>query len=141
MTHITAVGTVFVPVADQERSSRFFVETLGLEVRVDFEYGGGHRWIEVAPPGASNTLALVPPGEGRPSLDCDAALCALASADIEAACAALRAAGFEVDDEVAGPGVSRPGLVSLDARIDNPVPRQCFFRDPDGNRFLLVQPQ
>ncbi len=29
--------------------------------------------------------------------------------------------------------------VSLDAEIPDPVPAQLFFRDPDGNRFLLVQ--
>src|SRR4051794_24720193 len=101
MSHITAVGTVFAPVADQERSLRFYVETLGFEVRVDFEYGGGPRWIGGAPPGASNPVALVPPGGGRPSLDCDAALCAFGTTDIEADHAALRAVGAEVDDAIA----------------------------------------
>jgi catechol 2,3-dioxygenase-like lactoylglutathione lyase family enzyme len=140
MTRIHMIGTIFVPVADQERSLQFYAATLGFEVRSDFAYGGGHRWIEVAPPGAANTLALVPPGEGRPSLDCDAALCALATSDIDATWEALRAAGADVDDAIAGPGVSRAGLVALEARVEDPVPRQCFFRDPDGNRFLLVQP-
>src|SRR3954470_21971888 len=120
MTSIHMVGTVFVPVADQERALRFYTETLGFEMRADFEYGGGHRWIEVAPAGAANTLSLVPPGEGRPSLDCDAALCALASADLEGDHAALRAAGVEVDDAIAGAGSTRSGLVALDARVADP---------------------
>jgi hypothetical protein len=45
---ISEVGTVFVPVADQDRSLEFFVGKLGFEKRADFAYGGQHRWIEVA---------------------------------------------------------------------------------------------
>jgi len=32
------------------------------------------------------------------------------------------------------------GLVSDAEAVQDPVPPQCLFRDPDGNRFLLVQP-
>jgi catechol 2,3-dioxygenase-like lactoylglutathione lyase family enzyme len=133
------VGTVFVPVSDQERSLTFYVETLGFELRVDFGYGGDSRWIEVAPPGAANTIALVPASEGA-SAGSDEARCALATRDIAAAHAALTASGVEVDAEIAGQGTQREGLISLDARIPDPAPAQFFFRDPDGNRFLIVQP-
>ncbi len=34
----------------------------------------------------------------------------------------------------------RSGLVSLGASIGDPVPPQFFFRDVDGNRFLIVEP-
>lgn len=61
----------------------FFVDKLGFEKRTDFAYGGQHRWIEVAPPGAANTIALVPPSEGV-SAGGDVARCAFATADIEA---------------------------------------------------------
>jgi hypothetical protein len=37
---------------------------LGLEKRADFPYREGSRWIEVAPPGAANAIALVSPSEG-----------------------------------------------------------------------------
>ena len=57
-TRITQVGTVFVPVSDQERALAFYRDTLGFEKRADFTYGGGLRWIEVAPPGAANTGSL-----------------------------------------------------------------------------------
>src|SRR5918999_3640908 len=63
-TGISDVGTVFVPVSDQDRSLEFFVDQLGFEKRADFLYGGRHRWIEVAPPGAANAIGLVPPSEG-----------------------------------------------------------------------------
>ena len=58
-THITRIGTVLVPVADKDRALRFFTETLGFETRIEGEFGEGERWIEVAPPGAETTIALV----------------------------------------------------------------------------------
>ena len=63
-THISEVGAVFVPVTDQERSLAFYVDSLGFEKRSDFSYGQGIRWVEVSPPGAANTIALVPDSEG-----------------------------------------------------------------------------
>ena len=59
--HIHEVGTVFVPVADQDRALAFYAGTLGFEKRIDFVYGGEHRWIEVAPPGASKLATILPP--------------------------------------------------------------------------------
>jgi catechol 2,3-dioxygenase-like lactoylglutathione lyase family enzyme len=139
-TRITEVGTVFVPVSDQERALEFYVGTLGFEKRIDFVYGEeGLHWIEVAPPGAANTISLVPPGEGS-SARGDEAHCAFATADIEADHALLRARGVDVDAEIARSGGRRSGLISIAASVGDPVPAQCFFRDPDGNRFLLVQP-
>ena len=46
----------------------------------------------------------------------------------------------DVDPGIGHSGTSRPGLVSADVRLENPVPPQFFVRDPDGNRFLIVQP-
>jgi catechol 2,3-dioxygenase-like lactoylglutathione lyase family enzyme len=138
-TGISEVGTVFVPVSDQDRSLEFFVGKLGFEKRADFSYGGQHRWIEVSPPGAANAIALVPPSEGA-SAGGDVARCAFAATDIETAHATLRARGVEVDAEIAREGTPRPGLVSPAVSVDDPVPPQFFVRDPDGNRFLIVQP-
>ena len=64
-TSISQVATVFVPVANQDRALKFYIEKLGFEKRVDFEYGGKNRWIEVAPAGSVVALALVPPSEGK----------------------------------------------------------------------------
>jgi len=138
-TGITQVGTVFVPVTDQERALAFYIDKLGFEKRADFSYGEGSRWIEVGPPGTANTISLVPPSEGT-SVGGDETRCAFATVDIEGDHATLRDRGVEVDAEIARKGKSRPGLISLEATIRNPVPAQFFFRDPDGNRFLLVQP-
>ena len=138
-TRIREVGTVFVPVTDQERALDFYLGALGFEKRADFPYGDGSRWIEVAPHGAANTISLVPPSEGM-SAGGDETHCAFATEDIEADHAALRARGVDVDAEIARKGKRRPGIVSTDATIGDPVPSQFFFRDTDGNRFLIVQP-
>jgi hypothetical protein len=136
---INQVGTVFVPVVDQNRALKFYLDTLGFEKRVDFTYGDDSRWIELAPPGAANTISLVPPSEGETSHS-DKALCAFQTADIEADHASLRASGVDMDVDIARAGKHRSGLVSLDVTITDPVPPQFFFRDIDGNRFLIVEP-
>jgi catechol 2,3-dioxygenase-like lactoylglutathione lyase family enzyme len=138
-TRITQVGTVFIPVADQDRALDFYLDKLGFEKRADFPYGEGRRWIEVAPPGAINTISLVPPSEGK-SAGGDQAHCAFATEDIEADHETLRARIVDVDAEIARTGKRRSGLVSVEATVPDPVPSQFFFRDPDGNRFLIVQP-
>ncbi len=138
-THINQVGAVFVPVSDQDRALRFYCDTLGFEKRADFIYGEDIRWIEVAPPGAANTIALVAPGEGEPGGG-DETYCALGSEDIEADHRTLRTRGVDVDAEIARTGNRRTGLVSTEVTVGNPVPPQFFFRDLDGNRFLVVEP-
>ena len=47
--------------------------------------------------------------------------------------------GIDVDVEVACKGKRRSGLVSIEGSVGDPVPSQFFFRDLDGNRFLIVQ--
>ena len=115
-THITRIGTVLVPVGDQDSALRFFVETLGFEVRIDGVFGGGERWIEVAPPGAATTIALV---------DSEVAEVSFATDDADAAHAALREQGVDVDAEV--------------LRLGEGVPPMFTFRDPDGNLYRVVE--
>lgn len=134
---VTEVATVFVQVADAERALAFYTEVLGFEVRADFSYGDGDRWLEVAPPGAANSLALVS-NEGHPGVPHESTLCALPCEDLEAVHAALERAGAEVDP-IATEGNGREGLFLSAATIDDPTPPQFLFRDPDGNRFLAVR--
>ena len=138
-TRIRQVGTVFVPVADQDRALKFYLDKLGFEKRADFPYGENSRWIEVAPPGATNAIALVPPSEGK-GTGGDQTYCAFSTEDIEADHATLRARGVDVDAGVARKGKHRSGLFSTDVTVGDPVPPQFFFRDIDGNRFLIVEP-
>jgi catechol 2,3-dioxygenase-like lactoylglutathione lyase family enzyme len=59
-TRITKIGRVIIPVSDQDQALEFYMGKLGFEKRLDAPYGEGERWIEVAPPGAATTIALVP---------------------------------------------------------------------------------
>ncbi|MCW3068008.1 MAG: hypothetical protein JWL67_633 [Solirubrobacterales bacterium] len=121
-THITQIGTVIVPVSDQDRSLEFYVESLGFEKRSDTPFGNGDRWLEVAPVGAATTLAIVPPRPGEPTgIETRVGF---ASQDVDGDHASLLARGVDVDPEV--------------SRMGDPVPPMFFFRDPDGNSFIVV---
>jgi predicted enzyme related to lactoylglutathione lyase len=119
-THITQVGTIGIPVADQERALAFYLKTLGFEKRVDASYGNGERWVEVAPRGAATTIALVGVAGGIPT-GIDTQL-RLTTRDAHADHADLKARGVDVDGPV----------------IPQPVP-MFVIRDPDGNRLRIVE--
>ena len=122
-TSIAKIGVVCVPVSDQERALAFYTETLGFEKRADVPFGNGDRWIEVAPPGADTTIAIVPPPPGNPTGGMQTGI-GLQTHDIDALHAELRAAGTDVDDEI--------------SRMGDPVPPLFWFRDPDANVLMVV---
>jgi catechol 2,3-dioxygenase-like lactoylglutathione lyase family enzyme len=55
---------IMVFVRDQEKSLRFYVDQLGFRLVVDVIVPSGGRWIEVAPPDGSTSVALVGPTPG-----------------------------------------------------------------------------
>ena len=57
-TTIADVRTVGINVTDQDTAVRFFVDTLGFEKRLDAPISPTMRWIEVAAPGATTSIAL-----------------------------------------------------------------------------------
>jgi catechol 2,3-dioxygenase-like lactoylglutathione lyase family enzyme len=120
-THITDVRTVGVPVADQDRALEFYVGTLGFEKRLEFPLGGGRRWIEVAPPKATTTIALVQAHEGLPT-GVDTGI-RFGTLDAEADHTDLSARGADVDDVLRWEG----------------VPPMFAFRDLDGNGLVIVE--
>ena len=131
--HVTQVATVMVPVTDQDRALAFFVDALSFEKRADFEYAGGERWVEVAPPGAASQVTLVQARDGRP-VGIETGL-SFNSTDVEADHAALRARGVDVDAAILGeddPPVPWAGGVLAG------IPPMFLVRDPDGNSFLIV---
>jgi catechol 2,3-dioxygenase-like lactoylglutathione lyase family enzyme len=123
-TRISKIGTVCVPVSDQERAIEFYVETLGLEKRTDVPFGDGYRWVEVAPPGADTTVAIVPPPPGNPTGNVQTGIC-LNTDDVDGVHAELKERGVDVDAEV--------------SRMGDPVPPMFWFRDPDGNTLMVVE--
>jgi catechol 2,3-dioxygenase-like lactoylglutathione lyase family enzyme len=123
-THIGLVGVVCIPVTDQDRALTFYVDTLGFEKRVDVAFGEGYRWIEVAPAGATTTLAIVPPPPGQPAGNMETGI-GLHTDDIESDHADFLARGVDADAEI--------------SRMGDPVPPIFWFRDPDGNRLMVVE--
>jgi lactoylglutathione lyase len=98
---LTAVRSVGVYAGDQERSKRFFTETLGFDLIQDTPMGdepGAPRWIEVAPPDRNVVLVLFTPegDQGRIGtfsnvlFECD---------DIQATSKELAARGVEFAEE------------------------------------------
>jgi catechol 2,3-dioxygenase-like lactoylglutathione lyase family enzyme len=122
-TRITQVGTIIVPVSDQDAAIAFYTDKLGFEKRSDTPFGRGDRWIEVGPAGHPTTLALVPPREGEQVGI--ATRVAFSTSDIDSDYNDLKARGVDVDAEV--------------MRMGDPVPPMFWFRDQDKNSFLLVQ--
>src|SRR5213592_560562 len=55
------VHTVNIYVKDQERSLRFYQETLGFRVAFDARVGSRHRLLAVAPPDGTAVLTLIQP--------------------------------------------------------------------------------
>ncbi len=121
-TQITQVGTVGIPVTDQDRAVGFYVDKLGFEMRLDVPFGTGERWIEVAPPGSVTTIALAPRPPCEP-VGTDTGI-RLTTGDAEADHADLGARGVDVDPEV----LRWPG-----------VPPMFSFRDPEGNTLYIVE--
>lgn len=116
-TRITGVEAVALPVADQDRAVEFYLGQLGFEKRRDIALGPGVRWVEVAPPGAVTTIALVPPRMPTGVR--------LATQDAQADHASLRARGIDADPDI--------------MRMGGPTPAMFSFRDPDGNSLLIVE--
>jgi lactoylglutathione lyase len=121
-TRITGVYTVGVPVTDQDRALEFYVDTLGLDKRLDvpLEQLGG-RWIEVAPPGAPVSIALVPERDGVPS-GVETGI-RLTTADADAVHADLQSRGADVGEMLRWPE----------------APAMFAVRDQDGNGLEIVE--
>jgi hypothetical protein len=95
---------------------------LGLETRLDLSYGDGQRWIEVAAPGATTTISLAPPGEGK-SCGVDTGI-RFRTGDAQASYDAFRTDGVPVVGEV----MQWPG-----------TPPMFTFTDLDGNVLYVVE--
>jgi catechol 2,3-dioxygenase-like lactoylglutathione lyase family enzyme len=118
---IQDVAVVSVPVSDQDRAKRFYVEQLGFELTREDASIPGIRWVQVTPRGASTSLTLVTWFDSMPAgslqglvLGCD---------DLESECRRLDLCGVE---------------------FERPLERQpwgieAVIRDPDGNQLVLQQ--
>jgi catechol 2,3-dioxygenase-like lactoylglutathione lyase family enzyme len=123
--NIEKVGRVVVTVADTDRAIGFYTDKLGFEKVVDVPMGPDMRWVEVALPGRETNIALAPPPPGQQAGGSQTGIC-IDTSDVDADHASLKAAGVDVDSDI--------------SRYGGPVPPMFWFRDPDGNSLLIVQP-
>ena len=120
-TTITDVRTIGVTVSNQDDAVEFYVATLGFEKRLDAAISPTMRWIEVAPAGATTSIALEV-GDGATKAGVDTGI-RFTVPDAEAEHAAMLDRGMKVGDVLRWDG----------------VPAMYTFDDPDGNRFYIVE--
>jgi lactoylglutathione lyase len=118
---IEEVRTIGVPVTDQDRAIRFYVDTLGFQTRLDVPIGPGKRWIVVTPRQGTASIALVAADENQPA-GVETSI-RLISRDADTAHAALIANGIDADEVLRWEG----------------VPPMFAFRDQDGNGLEIVE--
>jgi lactoylglutathione lyase len=118
---ITDIRTVGIPVVDQEKALAFYVDTLGFDKRLDVPMGEGTRWIEVGPPEAAITIALIRAHDGVPA-GVETGI-RFTTSNADASRAEMIAHGVDADDVLRWPG----------------VPPMFAFRDQDGNGLEIVE--
>ena len=120
-TSITDVRTVAINVTNQDDALGFYVDTLGFEKRLDVPMTAKTRWIEVAPSGATTSIAINT-GQGTGDGGSDTGI-RFTVPDAEAEHTSMRERGVTVGD-----------LLRRDG-----VPPMYTFDDPDGNRLYVVE--
>ena len=120
-TTIADIRTIAIRVADQDAAVAFFVDTLGFEKRLDAPIGPTTRWIEVAPPGATTSLALEAAAD---------------PADV----------GLDTRIRFTVPDAEREHATMIERGVHvgellrwDGVPPMYGFDDPDRNRFYIVE--
>lgn len=106
-------------VDDLDRAATFYRDTLGFEIRQDFEAWPGARFVEVVPPGSTVALMLVPRDTELP------VAVRMTTPGATAAFDQLRQGGATVHNE----GVVRLG----------DYPPMFHFADPDGNGLVYIE--
>lgn len=114
------VTTVFV--SDQNRAKDFYINTLGMQEKVDMQMPE-FRWVEVVPEGATTSITLSLPWPGMSAKGGPTGMI-FDSSDVKGAYETLKKKGVKFSQEP----TSQP-WGGVEAR----------FTDPDGNEFSLVQ--
>lgn len=117
------IAHLIIPTDDQDRALAFYTDVLGFEKRTELSFGGGLRWIELAPAGSATSIAICPPGPGVTAGGKETGI-SLHTEDVDAFHAHLKANNVDVDDSV--------------ARYEG-APPTFWFRDPEGNSLMISQ--
>lgn len=116
------IAVVSIPVSDPERAKAFYTQQLGFELVRDDSSVPGLRWIQVRPHGARTSLTLVDWFQSMPAGSMRGLV--LTVEDIDAEHERLLANGVRFES----PPTERPWAI------------EAVFDDPDGNQFVLQQP-
>jgi catechol 2,3-dioxygenase-like lactoylglutathione lyase family enzyme len=118
---IVSFEIVSVPVADQERSKIFYQNILGFNLLREESMGpSGGKWIQLAPPGCTTTIALVTWFDTMKPGGLQGVM--LNSSDIDGDHRLLSSRGLQ--------------LSNIEQQ---PWGRYTMFKDPDGNGWILRQ--
>lgn len=119
MAITTRVLSVSIPVADQDAALTFYTEVLGCELVTDVEVWPGARMVEVAPPGSSVTLVLLPSDSEIP------VAIRMGTSDSEHAHDVVRESGVALHNDA---------VIRMDG-----LPAMFSFADPDGNGLVYLE--
>jgi predicted enzyme related to lactoylglutathione lyase len=118
---IQSFEIISVPVADQARAKKFYLEALGFSLVREEAMGPDTKWIQLKPKGSDTTISLV---KGFGSMGPGGLQGVMLNSD-------------DLDQdfaELSGHGVK------LTAIEQQPWGRFTMFSDPDGNGWILRQP-
>jgi predicted enzyme related to lactoylglutathione lyase len=107
---------VFHAVKDITAARQFYEGLLGLKTGIQLEFAPGQWWIEYDVAGQALAISNAMPGKPSSAL-------ALEVADLDAALAAVKAAGVTIVNET----------------MEFPPCRMFIVKDPDGNEITLHQ--
>lgn len=111
-----------LPVFDQDRASKFYVDHFSCEIASDAPMGeDGWRWIELKFPGAETALHFIRRKDATPASQ---PVLVFVDDDVAARTAALEARGVEI--------ITRPQEAPWE-----PGRTVAEFRDSEGNRLVI----
>ena len=117
---VTSFEIVSVPVADQQRAKRFYLDVIGLDLVREEPMGPEVSWIQLAPKGCSTTIALVTWFDGMKPGGLQGVMLNVS----------------DIDEDHAA--MTERGLVLTEIKQE-PWGRYAMFSDPDGNGWILRQ--
>jgi catechol 2,3-dioxygenase-like lactoylglutathione lyase family enzyme len=127
---------VVIPVADVDRSKRFYADTLGWRLDADFAVGNEFRVVQLTPPGSPASIQF---GKGlSAAAPGSAKIQYLVVSDIVAARAELVDRGVGVSEIFHRAGPGKPPISGVDPERHS-YSSFATFADPDGNGWLLQE--
>ena len=123
---INGLNIITILVTDQDEALAFYTEKMGLEIRTDQVFGGGVRWLTVAPAGMAAPEIYL----------------ALPFSEDQAPCVGKNPTwSFSTPDcQAAYQEMSARGVTFVQPPTQQPWGLEAVFLDLYGNSFSLLEP-